>query len=170
MAQPFLAEIKIVGFDFAPSGWALCDGQLLPISQNQALFSLMGTTYGGNGTTNFALPDLRGRTPIHFGSSDGQNHVQASKGGEEAHSLTTAEIPAHTHQLHASNDTGDQQLPAGRLWARSPATDPQWGSPATTVDMAPSQNSGGGQAHENMQPFLALTFCISLQGQFPPQN
>lgn len=168
MSEPFLAEIRIVAFNFAPRGYAFCDGQTLPINQNQSLFSLLGTAYGGDGRTSFALPDLRGRTPIHLGPG----HSQGQKSGEEAHVLTQAEIPAHTHQLQASNDTADNAVPNATVLARSTATDPGWAAPTTLVDMAPEsvEVSGAGQGHQNMQPFLALNFCIALQGLFPSRN
>lgn len=168
MSEPFLAEIRLVGFNFAPRGWATCDGQILPIMQNQSLYSLLGTTYGGDGRTTFALPDLRGRVPIHFDSTN----PQGQSGGEETHTLTAAEMPGHTHQLMASNDTADSAVPNGTALARSTATDPKWVSPATPVAMAPQTvgATGGGQGHENMQPFLALNFCIALNGLFPSRN
>jgi microcystin-dependent protein len=163
-----LAEIRIVAFNFAPRNWAFCDGQILPINQNQSLYSLLGTTYGGDGRTTFALPDLRGRTPIHFDGS----HPLGQKAGEEAHVLTHAEIPAHTHQLQVSNDAADNAIPDGAALARSTATDPNWAPPGTAVDMASQAIAtvGNGQGHQNMQPFLALTFCIALQGLFPSRN
>ncbi|MEM9305328.1 MAG: tail fiber protein [Pseudomonadota bacterium] len=173
MSEPFLAEIRIVGFNFAPRGWAFCDGQILPINQNQSLYSLLGTTYGGDGRTSFALPDLRGRTPIHVGQSNGgADHKLGQKSGEETHTLTTAEIPQHTHTQEASNDTANQQFPNGRLLARSTATDPFWVSPSPLVAMAAGvvSNAGGGQAHENMQPYIALNFAIALRGLFPSRN
>ena len=172
MSEPFLAEIKIVGFNFAPRGWAFCDGQLLPINQNQSLYSLLGTTYGGDGSSSFALPDLRGRVPIHEGSNDtGGNHTLGSKGGEESHVLNSVEMPQHTHNVQASTVEGDTNSPAGNVLASSAQT---YRNPAGTslVPMHTSTfaNSGGGQAHENMQPFLAVTFCIALQGLFPSRN
>lgn len=168
MSEPFLAEIRLFGFNFAPVGWALCDGQLLPINQNQSLYSLLGTTYGGDGRTTFALPDLRGRVPIHFDGS----HPLGQKSGEETHPLTTAEIPGHTHQLAASNDTADSQIPNGTALARSTATDPGWTPPASLVGMAPESvgTTGTGQGHDNMQPYLTVEFCIALRGIFPPRN
>lgn len=172
MSEPFLAEIRMVGFNFAPRGWALCDGQILPINQNQSLYSLLGTTYGGDGRTTFALPDLRGRTPIHVGASNGTQHQLGSKSGEETHTLSTAEMPQHNHVLKASDDTADQQFPTDRVPARSTATDPFWVNPSPLVNMDPSTvaSVGGGQAHENMQPYLTLNFCIALQGLFPSRN
>jgi microcystin-dependent protein len=169
MAEPFLAEIRIMSFNFAPKGWALCNGQLLPINQNQALFALLGTTYGGNGQVNFALPDLQGRTPIHVGSG----HTLGERAGEQAHTLTIAALPTHTHVLNATanNATAISPAPAGGVgYARSGT--PMYGPAASLVAMSPQAVSsiGGSQAHLNMQPFLTLSFCIALQGIFPSQN
>lgn len=167
MAEPFLSEIRIMSFSFAPRGWAQCDGQLLPINQNQALFSLLGTTYGGNGQVNFALPDLRTRTPIHVGSG----HTLGERGGEQAHTLSIAEVPTHTHVLNATSDPGTQLIPGNNLLAKSNL--PAYGAvDANTVAMGPTEvgNIGGSQAHQNMQPFLTLNFCIALQGIFPSPN
>jgi microcystin-dependent protein len=170
MAEPFLSEIRIMSFVFAPKGWALCNGQLLPINQNQALFSLLGTTFGGDGRVNFALPDLRGRTPIHVGSG----HTLGERGGEQAHTLSIAELPTHAHILQATSNQADATSngPApGRVLAQSNFS--QLYGPATgLVAMAPNavSNVGGSQAHLNMQPFLALSFCIALQGIFPSPN
>lgn len=163
MAEPFLSEIRIFSFGFAPKGWALCNGQLLPINQNQALFSLLGTTYGGDGRVNFALPNLQGRTPIHTGSG----HTLGERGGEEAHTLSINEIPVHTHSVSASSSAGDDVNPAGHLLA-SPLS-PSYRPPGAAVTMAPASiaNVGGSQAHQNMQPFLTLNICIALQGIFP---
>lgn len=164
MAEPFLSEIRIMSFVFAPRGWALCNGQLLPINQNQALFSLLGTTFGGDGRVNFALPDLRGRTPIHVGSG----HTLGERGGEPAHTLSISELPTHTHVLNATSSNGTQLIPGGNLLAASanqlyhaPDSNLQSMSPASIT------NVGGSQAHLNMQPFLTLSFCIALQGIFP---
>ena len=167
MAEPFLSEIRIMSFVFPPKGWALCNGQLLPINQNQGLFSLLGTTFGGDGRVNFALPDLRGRTPIHVGSS----HTLGERGGEQAHTLSIAELPTHTHVLNATSNAGSQILPGGNLLATSniPLYHQADGNLAA---MAPGTvaNVGGSQAHLNMQPFLTLSFCIALQGIFPSPN
>jgi microcystin-dependent protein len=168
MDVPYLSEIKLMSFNFAPKGWATCDGQLLPINQNQALFSLLGTTYGGNGQTNFALPDLRGRVPTHTG---GQGHFLGERGGEQAHTLTMSEIPQHFHTASATSTSGDLFVATGNVLAASPA---QLYAPATAnlTTLIPSSvtTMGGSQAHENMQPYLVLVFCIALQGIFPSQN
>lgn len=165
MAEPFLSEIRIMSFVFAPKGWALCNGQLLPINQNQALFSLLGTTFGGDGRVNFALPDLRGRTPIHVGSG----HTLGERGGEQAHTLSIAELPTHTHVLNATSNAGTALTTTGNLLAK--ANLPAYRGADNLVAMAPSVgNVGGSQAHLNMQPFLTLNFCIALQGIFPSPN
>jgi microcystin-dependent protein len=163
MAEPFLSEIRIMSFVFAPKGWALCNGQLLPINQNQALFSLLGTTFGGDGRVNFALPDLRARTPIHAGFG----HTLGERGGEQAHTLSIAELPTHTHVLSGSSDQGTLTDPTGHIWAKSQQN--AYGAAQNLVAMSPSvvTNTGGSQAHLNMQPFLTLSFCIALQGIFP---
>ncbi|MEO6039228.1 MAG: tail fiber protein, partial [Saprospiraceae bacterium] len=173
MAEPFLSEIRIFSFNFAPQGWAMCNGQLLPINQNQALFSLLGTTYGGNGQTNFALPDLRGRAPIHFGS--GTTLGQA--GGEENHTLTQSELPTHVHTVSAiappSSGT-NINTPGGAFLSNSAPAEiysAGAGSPGLLA-LAPAtiSNIGGSQAHTNMQPILTLNLCIALQGIFPSRN
>jgi microcystin-dependent protein len=169
MAEPFLSEIRIMSFVFPPKGWALCNGQLLPINQNQALFSLLGTTFGGDGRVNFALPDLRGRTPIHVGSG----HTLGERGGEQAHTLSIAELPTHTHVLSGTSAAAATGSPAGGLLAQTDATTGDvYGAAASLVAMAPQAiaNVGGSQAHLNMQPFLTLSFCIALQGIFPSPN
>ena len=165
MSEPFLAEIRMVGFNFAPRGWAFCDGQILPINQNQSLYSLLGTTYGGDGRTSFALPDLRGRVPIHIGNG----HQQGQKSGAETVTLAAAEMPAHTHTIQASNDQSNTQSPADAVLAKSAQVYREAG---TLVNMKSGTmlNNGGGQAHNNMQPYLAVNFCIALQGLFPTRN
>ncbi len=170
MSEPFLAEIRMVGFNFAPRGWAFCDGQILPINQNQSLYSLLGTTYGGDGRTSFALPDLRGRTPIHVGASNGVNHMQGQKGGEETHTLSTPEIPAHQHPVMATTARADAEDPSGLL--PGVAALKTYRAPQTLVDMATQAvaNAGGSQSHDNMQPFLTVSFAIALQGVFPSRN
>jgi microcystin-dependent protein len=158
--------------NFAPRSWALCDGQLLAISQNDALFSLLGTTYGGDGRTTFALPDLRGRVPIHVGASvGGTNHALGQKAGEETHTVSVNEMPTHTHTAQASSDTGNTPIPTGNALADSAPTELYHGA-SSLVDLGPGTiaDVGGGQAHNNMQPFITLNFCIALQGIFPPRN
>jgi len=167
MAEPFLSEIRVMSFGFPPKGWATCDGQLLPINQNQALFSLLGTTYGGDGRVNFGLPDLRGRVPIHMGSS----HTLGEKGGEQAHTLTIGELPQHTHVLSGTSSDATQPIPSGNLLARQAPANPYIAPTAlTTMNAGTVANVGGSQAHLNMQPFLVLSFCIALQGIFPSQT
>ena len=175
MSEPFLAEVRIVGFNFAPRGWAFCDGQILPINQNQSLYSLLGTTYGGDGRTSFALPDMRGRTPIHVGASNGTQHREGQKSGEETHTLSANEMPQHDHGLEATNDSANQPSPLGHVPAQVTAgVDFVYSSGSdnlnVTLNSASIANVGGGQAHENMQPYLALNFCIALQGLFPSRN
>lgn len=166
MGTPFLSEVKIISWNFAPQGWAFCNGQLLPINQNQALFSLCGTMYGGNGQTNFALPDLRGRVPIHVGAGF---NVQGQGGGEAAHTLTQSEMPAHNHFVQAQPALGGQLPAAGAFLAQASnvyrTLDNQ-----TTLHPATIANTGGSQAHNNMQPFLVLNYVIALIGVFPSRN
>jgi microcystin-dependent protein len=166
MSEPFLGEVKIVGFNFAPRGWATCDGQLLPINQNQSLYSLLGTAYGGDGRTTFALPDLRGRTPTHVG--DGYQWGQ--KGGAETQTLNVNEIPAHTHPASASGDATNAPVPAGNILATP--SQPLYVAPANLKQMHASSvsSAGDGQAHDNMQPYTVLNFVIALRGLFPPRN
>ncbi len=165
MAEPFLSEIRMFSFNFAPKGWALCNGQLLPINQNQALFALLGTTFGGNGQTTFALPDQRGCVPIHVGSG----HTVGEKGGEQAHTVSTAEMPLHTHTMQGSGSNADVVGPGDNVLAVSSQL---YGPPQSLVALDASTNgpAGGSQPHENMQPYLTLTFCIALQGIFPSPN
>ena len=167
MADPFLAEIRIMSFSFPPKGWALCDGQLLPINQNQALFSLLGTTYGGDGRVNFALPDLRSRVPIH----EGNGHTLGERGGEQAHTLTSAELPTHIHTANASSSQGNSVVPTGAVLA-SPLNQTYRPQDNSLTGLIPGTvtNVGGSQAHQNMQPFLTVSFCIALQGIFPSPN
>ncbi|WP_028304554.1 phage tail protein [Oceanospirillum maris] len=171
MSEPFLGEIRMVGFNFAPRGWAFCDGQILPINQNQSLYSLLGTTYGGDGRTSFALPDLRSRTSLH----KGDGYQLGQKGGVEAVTLTAAEMAAHTHTMQASPDLPDHYTPgAGGNRSLAQGMDSIYSDPssstARTLNDAAVTNSGGGQAHNNMQPSLVLSFCIALQGLFPSRN
>lgn len=167
MSTPFLGQIQIFSFSFAPRGWATCDGQLLPIAQNQALFSLLGTTYGGNGTTNFALPDLRGRVPIHWGNGFNGNTTLGERAGVEAVTLLVGQLPPHNHFAIASNQAPSVGSPQGNDWAASgPAT---YAAVANSA-MSPLANTGGTQPHSNMQPSLVLNICIALQGIFPSRN
>lgn len=166
MANPFLSELRIFSFGFAPKGWALCDGQLLPINQNQALFSLLGTVYGGDGRVNFALPNLQGNVPIHMGSG----FTLGDRGGEQAHTLSISEIPTHVHTFNATDSGVNAPDPGGNLLGGSLQIYDTAGTNLTSL--APNQlaNVGGSQAHLNMQPFLTLNICIALQGIFPSQN
>jgi microcystin-dependent protein len=169
--EPFLGEVQIFAGNFAPTGWAFCDGQILPISQNTALFSLLGTTYGGNGVSTFALPDLRGRVPIQPGQGPGLSlRSLGEQGGIEGAMLGTGEMPAHTHTLGASSANGTSDAAAGRVAARSPAAIPQYAA-ASDADLSAAAigSAGGGQAHNNMQPYLGLSFIIALQGIYPPR-
>lgn len=164
MSTPYLAEIRIFSFNFPPKGWAACNGQLLPISQYTAVFALVGTSYGGNGTTNFALPNLQGRVPVHTGNG----FVLGESAGEAAHTLTTLELPAHTHVPVASSDAANVGNPAGSRWAQgNSAYNPVANA---TMNSACVATAGGGQPHENRPPFLVLNFCIALTGIFPSRS
>jgi microcystin-dependent protein len=167
MAEPFLSEIRIMSFGFAPKGWALCDGQLLPINQNQALFSLLGTTYGGDGRVNFALPNLDGRTPIHMGAG----HTLGERGGEQGHTLSISELPTHVHTANAAAVDGTLATPLANYLGQS-AKQPYSAPDNNLTPLAPATlaSVGGSQAHLNMQPFLVLNFSIALQGIFPSQT
>jgi len=167
MSQPFIAEIRMMSFVFPPKGWALCNGQTLPINQNQALFSLLGTMYGGNGQTTFLLPNLQGKVPMHVG----EGHTLAETAGEQGHTLSIQEMPQHNHLASGTSLNGDAFVPTGNLLAPSPAQ--LYGPPTsnlTTLIPSSVSNFGGSQAHNNMQPFLTVSFCIALQGIFPSQN
>src|SRR5882757_6890169 len=162
-----MSEIKICGFNFPPKGWALCNGQTLPINQNQALFSLLGTMYGGNGQTTFLLPNLQGKVPMHVG----EGHTLAETAGEQGHTLSIQEMPQHNHLASGTSLNGDAFVPTGNLLAPSPAQ--LYGPPTsnlTTLIPSSVSNFGGSQAHNNMQPFLTVSFCIALQGIFPSPN
>ena len=171
MAEPFLGEIRIFSFGFPPKGWALCDGQLLPINQNQALFSILGTTYGGDGRVNFGLPNLQGRVPLHF--SVGQGIGLGQQGGSETVTLSLPQLPTHAHPLAASTDPAVAMLPVANALAKKPrfGADVYAAAPADTLlHPASLGGTGGNQPHENMQPFTVLNFAIALQGIFPSQN
>jgi len=163
MGTPFLAELKIISWNYAPKGWAFANGQFLPINQNQALFSLLGTTYGGNGQTTFALPDLRGDIPIHVGNG----FILGQKGGQEAHTLTQSEMPQHVHIMSASDNNATAPIPT--LFAK---TNNGYAAPNNLTTLRPSTvtNVGGSQAHPNMQPYTTLNIIIALQGVFPSRN
>ncbi|HUF98926.1 MAG TPA: tail fiber protein [Ilumatobacter sp.] len=168
MADPFVAEIRIFPFNFPPKGWAWCDGQLLPLSQNTALFSLLGTTYGGDGKSNFALPNLNGRAPMHPGQGPGLSlHDLGETGGTETVTLLESEIPLHTHQLSAMGTAADQPSPGGN--APAVTTDVAYGT-SRDADMGPLGVAGGGLPHNNLQPYLTFYYCIALQGVFPPRT
>lgn len=171
MSTPFLSEIRIFSFNFPPKNWALCNGQSLPINQNQALFSLLGTTYGGNGQTTFALPDLQARVPLHFGA----NYSQGQVGGAETHSLSLSEMPSHVHSVTAGADSATAAGPsANYLTTTSSGVGPIYsGNQAvlnTSLNAASIANQGSGQPHENRQPYLVLSYAIALQGNFPSPN
>jgi microcystin-dependent protein len=172
MSTPFLGEIKIVAFNFPPKGWALCNGQLMAISQSTALFALLGTTYGGDGVQNFALPNLQSRAPISFGQGPGlSSYVQGQLGGEISHTLVTAEIPAHSHALPVLDGAGSATSGAGDVLAQSPiGLGNVYSTAAPDTTLGTPLGSVGGQPHENRPPYLALNFVIALQGIFPSQN
>lgn len=166
MSTPFLAEIKIMSFNFAPKGWAYCNGQFLPINQNQALFNLLGTTYGGNGQTTFALPNLRGRVPVHMGGEVSLGQAE----GAPTHRLSISELPVHNHALGTTNAEANSSQPTGNSLARS--TSLVYGDTSTglvTMGAASLSSVGGSQAHSNMMPYTVLNFCIAIQGFFPTQ-
>lgn len=170
MSEPFIAEIRMFGFNFAPRGWAELDGQILPISQNQSLYSLIGTTYGGDGVTTFALPDLRSRTPLHRDNA----HREGQKGGIEEVTLTTAQLPVHDHGVRASGEGANAGTPTNHLLAAESAPEAAYAPSASSGHVALRDgtiaNVGGGQAHNNMQPYETLNFCIALQGLFPSRS
>lgn len=178
MSEPFLAEIRMMGFNFAPRGWAMCDGQILPINQNQTLYSLLGTTYGGDGRTSFALPDIRSRSPIHKGSPSGDgglSWVLGQRSGEETHTLTTGEMPNHTHKLMGTSAAANTDSPTGARYANTNDTGLKpYGvsSTANQTSLSPYALSsvGGSQPHENMQPYTTLNYCIAIMGLFPSRN
>jgi microcystin-dependent protein len=173
MAEPFLSEIRIMSFNFAPKGWALCNGQLLPINQNQALFSLLGTVYGGDGRVNFALPDLRSRVPFH----EGNGHTLGERAGQEAHTLTQSEMPTHVHSIVPGNNAAvgttanaNMKSPVSAFWANFGKASYSTSAPNVAMSPATVSSIGGSQPHENRSPYLVLNFCIALQGIFPSQT
>lgn len=174
MADPFVAEIRIFPFNFAPKGWAWCDGQILPLSQNTALFSLLGTTYGGDGKSNFALPDLQGCAPMHPGQGPGLSlHDLGETGGSDTVTLLESEIPSHSHSLMANTTTATKSLPTGNSFAKAGSMTPYLApASAALVNMAGQAISpaGGGQPHNNLMPYLTFYFNIALQGVFPPRT
>lgn len=165
MGAPYLSEVRIMSFNFAPKGWAMCNGQLMPINQNQALFSLLGTTYGGDGRTTFGLPNLEGRVPLHRGNG----FTQGEAGGEQAHTLVAHEQPVHTHTAQGTTSVPDSDVPAGNYLG---AVQGLYGPATNTTTLHPTTiaNAGAGQPHNNLQPYLVLNFCIALQGVFPSPN
>ncbi|MFQ6171954.1 phage tail protein [Oryzobacter sp. R7] len=175
MTDPFIAEIRLFPFNFAPRGWAFCDGQLLPISQNTALFSLLGTFYGGNGTSTFALPDLQGCVPVHPGQGPGlSDRVLGETGGSSAVTLLESEVPVHTHALAASAAAAFARSPSGELFANQSGGVNSYaapgGAPAALLAAASLGPSGGNQPHNNLAPYLVVNFCIALQGIYPPRT
>lgn len=165
MGQPYIGEIRMFAGNFAPVGWMLCDGSILPISQNDTLFNLIGTTYGGDGQTTFALPDLRGRVPLHQGSG----FALAQTGGAETVTLTVNQIPAHSHVPQANSGSGTQTSPAGNVWAASSNFPYSTNAPGSNMDPSAIGQAGGSQPHDNMVPFVGINFIISLFGVFPSQ-
>lgn len=165
MAEPFLSEIRLMSFNFAPKGWALCNGQFLPINQNQALFALLGTTYGGNGQTTFALPDLRGRVPIHMGSG----HTLGERSGQETHTVSINEMPAHIHTFGVHSGDATTDIPVNGVPAGF-SNGYRSGGALASLEPSSIASVGGNQPHENRQPYLVISYCIALQGIFPSQN
>lgn len=166
MSEPFLGEMKIISFNFPPKGWAFCNGQLLPINQNQALFSILGTTYGGDGRVTFALPNLQGRTPNHVGGG----FTLGELGGEVTHTLSIAEVPAHIHSANATMNTSNSAAPGGNFWGNAGLASYNPSPPNAAMSGSAISSAGGSQAHENLQPYLVLNVIIALQGIFPSQN
>ncbi len=166
MADNFLSELRIFSFNIIPKGWTQCNGQLIPINTNQALFALLGTTYGGNGQTNFALPDLRSRVPMHMG----QGLTLGERAGEESHTINISEMPAHTHQVLASSSGPSVKPPAGAAWSSNTGFSAYGSSSDVSMNTQCISMVGGSQPHENRSPYLALNICIALQGIFPSQN
>jgi len=171
MATPYIGEIRMVGFNFAPAGWQLCQGQLLSISNFEALFNLIGTTYGGDGQNTFALPDLRSRIPIHQGTlAGGPTYVIGEQSGTETVTITTNQMPQHNHLLNAQSANGNQPSPLGGVWAGSPLDQYSSGAPTTTMSASLVALSGGSQPHDNMPPYLCVNFAIALFGIYPSRS
>ena len=171
MSQPFVGEIRLVGFTFAPSGWALCNGQAMPIAEYEALFNLIGTTYGGDGVNTFNLPNLQSRVPFHMGANSmGDNFIIGQIAGSESVTLTTLQIPAHSHTLAANSGTGSQPSPAAGVWAGSTLDQFSTEAPANAMSSNGTTNSGGNLPHDNVSPVLVVNFVISLFGIFPSQG
>ncbi|MFK7797785.1 MAG: phage tail protein [Aureispira sp.] len=171
--DPFIGEIKLFAGNFAPRAWAFCDGQLLPISQNSALFSILGTTYGGDGRTTFALPDLRGRVPLGPRQGAGlSSYREGQQGGQEHVTLTTSEMPSHSHSVNAVSSTGNDASPQNNLLANTAGLDREYSNTNSDIRMSSNMvaNTGGNQSHENRQPFLAINYIIALQGVFPSRS
>jgi microcystin-dependent protein len=166
MAEPFIGEIKIIAWDWAPRGWAFCDGQILAIAQNQALFSILGTVYGGNGTTTFGLPDMRGRTPLQFAP----NYALGEKSGEEAHTLLVTELPSHPHGATGSSNAADQTTPANNFWAVTGTYTAYAQNGNKTMAQQAVGQTGGNQPHPNLSPYLTMNFIIALVGIYPPRD
>jgi microcystin-dependent protein len=172
MSQPFVGEIRMVGFNFAPVGWAFCNGALMSISENEVLFTLIGTTYGGNGTTTFALPNLQSRVPVHMGTlaSEGTTFIEGQTGGVESVTITNQQMPVHTHPPQCNSTAANSVKPTGNYWANWADTQFSDQPPANAMNTATVGPAGGSQPHDNMLPFLAINFIISLFGIFPSQN
>jgi microcystin-dependent protein len=170
MSAPYVGEIRMVGFNFAPQGWALCNGSLLSISENEVLFNLLGTTYGGDGVNTFSLPDLRGRIPFHQGSLSGNVLTMGERAGAETVTLVPSQLPSHSHTLSASSQSGTQASPANGFWAKSSLEEFSTESPTQSMAAACILPVGGSQPHDNMPPFLVVNFIISLYGSFPSQG
>jgi microcystin-dependent protein len=170
MSQPYIGEIRLVGFNFAPQGWALCNGSLLPISENPALFNLLGTTYGGDGVSTFALPNLQSRIPFHQGTNAGNTMVLGQISGSETVTLLTNQLPVHTHTLAANSSDGTQPSPAGGFWAKSGLGEFSTEAPTKSMATSTTLPTGGSQPHDNMPPFLVVNFVIALFGIYPSQS
>ncbi|MDB4412532.1 tail fiber protein [bacterium] len=171
MSEPFIGQIQTFGFNFAPRAWAFCNGQLLPISQNNALFALIGTIYGGDGRTTFALPDLRGRMPMHYGQGSGLSNRQIGQSsGAESHQLSVGELPVHTHTHNVTAAVGDSPSPVGAVPATANDGESNYSTATSGLSAVNGNSQGGGQAHNNMPPYLAINFSIALTGIFPPRN